>query len=60
VGNVHLIAECKGFEDTRNWVFHDTLENAKASFGSVAAPAATPAASPEAAPAAPAPALANA
>jgi two-component system cell cycle response regulator len=64
VGNVHLIAECKGFEDTRNWVFHDTLENAKASFGSASAPAPAPApAAAEAAPAAPAassPALASA
>jgi two-component system cell cycle response regulator len=59
VGNVHLIAECKGFEDTRNWVFHDTLENAKASFGSLAAPASAPAAAAPVAPAA-APALASA
>ncbi|HVU15759.1 MAG TPA: response regulator [Candidatus Didemnitutus sp.] len=33
VGNATLISECKGFEDTRNWAFHDTIEEAKASFG---------------------------
>jgi two-component system cell cycle response regulator len=32
VGNATIIAECKGFEDTRSWVFHDTIEDAKASF----------------------------
>jgi len=31
VGNAQIISECKGFEDTRTWVFHDTLEDAKAS-----------------------------
>jgi two-component system cell cycle response regulator len=50
VGNTQLIAECKGFEDTRNWVFHDTLENAKASVGGAKAPSV----------AAPAPAMASA
>jgi two-component system cell cycle response regulator len=36
VGNAAIIAECKGFEDTRTWVFHDTIEDAKASFNKVA------------------------
>ncbi|HEY4300148.1 MAG TPA: response regulator [Candidatus Didemnitutus sp.] len=40
VGNASLIAECKGFEDTRAWVFHDTIDDAKASFGKPAAPVA--------------------
>lgn len=35
VGNPHIIAECKGFEDTRNWNFLDTLEEAKASLSKV-------------------------
>ncbi len=48
VGNAHIIAECKGFEDTRSWVFHDTLADAKASLGKAPASAA------------PAPALASA
>jgi two-component system cell cycle response regulator len=39
VGNAHIIAECKGFEDTRSWVFHDTIEDAKASFAKSLAPA---------------------
>jgi two-component system cell cycle response regulator len=39
VGNQQIIAECKGFEDTRNWGFHPTVEEAKASFaGKAAAP----------------------
>ena len=39
VGNAQIIAECKGFEDTRNWGFHATLDEAKASFaGKAAAP----------------------
>ncbi len=59
VGNAQLIAECKGFEDTRSWVFHDTLEAAKSTFSAApAAPVAAAPAAPEAA--APAPALANA
>lgn len=32
VGNEQLMGECKGFEETRTWTFHDTVENAKASF----------------------------
>ena len=38
VGNPQIITECKGFEDTRNWGFHPTLDEAKASFGAKAAP----------------------
>jgi two-component system cell cycle response regulator len=33
VGNSHIISECKGFEDTRGWSFHDSIEDAKASLG---------------------------
>ncbi len=29
VGNPQVIAECKGFEDTRGWTFYDSLEEAK-------------------------------
>ena len=32
VGNNGLMTECKGFEETRNWNFHETVEEAKASF----------------------------
>jgi len=32
VGNNQLMSECKGFEETRSWAFHETLEEAKASF----------------------------
>ena len=32
VGNSHLVSECKGFEETRTWTFHETVEEAKASF----------------------------
>ncbi len=32
VGNSQIVAECKGFEDTRNWQFHDSIADAKASF----------------------------
>jgi two-component system cell cycle response regulator len=38
VGNPQIIAECKGFEDTRNLNFVDTLDEAKASLGKAAAP----------------------
>jgi two-component system, cell cycle response regulator len=31
VGNPQIVSECKGFEDTRNWSFHDTVEEARAS-----------------------------
>lgn len=30
VGNSHIAAECKGFEDTRNWTFFDNAEDARA------------------------------
>jgi two-component system cell cycle response regulator len=33
VGNAQIISECKGFEDTRNWTFYDSLEDAKANLG---------------------------
>jgi two-component system, cell cycle response regulator len=53
VGNAAVIKECKGFEDTKNWVFFDSLEQAKAGFKGDAAPAAPDApAAPAAAPAA--------
>lgn len=32
IGNKQLTAECKGFEETRSWCFHETMEEAKASF----------------------------
>ncbi|MCM2273313.1 MAG: response regulator [Candidatus Didemnitutus sp.] len=31
VGNPQIAAECKGFEDTRAWHFHDKIEDARAS-----------------------------
>lgn len=39
VGNNGLMTECKGFEETRNWTFHETVEEAKASFTKSAQPA---------------------
>lgn len=33
VGNPQIIAECKGFEDTRNWTFYESLDDAKANLG---------------------------
>ncbi|WP_404424034.1 PleD family two-component system response regulator [Nibricoccus sp. IMCC34717] len=39
VGNPQIVSECKGFEDTRNWHFHDSMVDAKASFAKVAQPA---------------------
>ncbi len=39
VGNSAIIAECKGFEDTKNWSFFDTLDEAKASIAKAPAPA---------------------
>lgn len=36
VGNHQIITECKGFEDTRTWVFCDSIEEAKTSFGKTA------------------------
>lgn len=35
VGTAKLIAECKGFEDTRDWTFHDSTDEAKRSLGAV-------------------------
>ncbi len=40
VGNAVVIKECKGFEDTKNWTFFETLDQAKASIKGEAAPAA--------------------
>ena len=39
VGNAVVAKECKGFEDTKNWTFFDSLEQAKASVKGEAAPA---------------------
>jgi len=39
VGNNQLMTECKGFEETRNWSFHETVEEAKASFAKSGSPA---------------------
>jgi two-component system cell cycle response regulator len=36
VGNAALAAECRGFEETRNWTFHDSLAEAKAHLGAPA------------------------
>jgi two-component system cell cycle response regulator len=36
VANPQIVAECKGFEDTRGWVFYDSLEDAKANLGKAA------------------------
>ena len=33
VANPQIVAECKGFEDTRSWTFYDSLEEAKANLG---------------------------
>jgi len=41
VGNAQIVSECKGFEDTRTWQFHDSIADAKASFAK--APSAQPA-----------------
>ena len=38
VGNPQIISECKGFEDTRNWTFFESLEEAKSKVGAHAAP----------------------
>ena len=35
MGNAQIIAECKGFEDTRSWTFYETLEEAKANLGAL-------------------------
>lgn len=31
VGSGQIVSECRGFEDTRSWQFHDTMAEAKAS-----------------------------
>jgi two-component system cell cycle response regulator len=61
VGNDNIVAECKGFEDTRNWSFYPSVEDAKTSLTKTAANApATPAAgTPAAATVAPQPAAAG-
>jgi len=33
VANPQIVAECKGFEDTRGWTFYDSLDEAKANLG---------------------------
>lgn len=38
VGNPQIIAECRGFEDTRGWTFYETLEEAKANLVKSATP----------------------
>jgi two-component system cell cycle response regulator len=37
VANAQLIAECRGYEDTRGWTFYETFEDAKANLGKGAA-----------------------
>ena len=32
VGHAQIVSECKGFEDTRGWTFHESVADAKASF----------------------------
>ena len=44
VGNAIVAKECKGFEDTKNWTFFDSVEQAKASYKAEPAQAAAPAA----------------
>jgi two-component system cell cycle response regulator len=39
VGNPQIVAECKGFEETRSWSFKGTLEEAKASLSPASSPA---------------------
>jgi len=36
VANAQIVAECKGFEDTRGWTFYDSLEEAKTNLGKAA------------------------
>ncbi len=33
VGNPQIIAECKGFEETRSWMFYESLDEAKSNLG---------------------------
>ena len=37
VGSGAIVAECKAYEDTRSWHFHETIEEARASFQKPAA-----------------------
>jgi two-component system cell cycle response regulator len=39
VGNPQIVSECKGFEDTKNWQFHESIADAKASLSRSAVPA---------------------
>jgi two-component system cell cycle response regulator len=39
VASPGIVAECKGFEDTRGWPFFESMDDAKASFGKVQQPA---------------------
>jgi len=32
VGGGEIVADCKGYEDTRNWQFHENIESARQSF----------------------------
>lgn len=43
VGSAALAQESKGYEDTRNWEFHESIEAARARFSPAPAPGATPA-----------------
>jgi two-component system cell cycle response regulator len=43
VGNHQIVTECKGFEDTRNWQFYDSVDDAKANLGKAPAPQLAPA-----------------
>jgi two-component system cell cycle response regulator len=38
VGHAQIVSECKGFEDTRGWTFHESLADAKASLSKASAP----------------------
>ena len=38
VGNHQIVTECKGFEDTRNWQFYESIEEAKTNLGKSSAP----------------------
>jgi two-component system cell cycle response regulator len=33
VGNPQIVTECKGFEDTKNWTFYDSIEDARNKLG---------------------------
>ena len=38
VGNHQIVTECKGFEDTRNWQFYESIEEAKTNLGKTTTP----------------------